>query len=307
MIFLKTSDFKITSITLSSIIIFFTIYFFRDLPFNLLNINMNSLNNIFLNIYYLFNILLATIITGIFILSYNKKSDEDLKIRFKSIGIGLLALATYFILPYFEGIPFALFDMNPNNLPLTVKIIYLIIFAILMMSLIMLIYNKKITKDYKDIKKNHSKYFSRYLRYWLACLFVMMVSNLIINLLFTNSIPNNEQAIRDTFNISPFYIFFEAVLFAPIVEELVFRLSIKKIFSNKWVFVLISGLFFGSMHVFNDFHSLYDLLYIIPYSTPGIAFALMLEDSDNVLVPISFHFLHNGILISLQFMILLFG
>lgn len=307
MIFLKTSDFKIISITLNSIIIFFTIYFFRDLPFNLLNININSLNNIFLNIYYLFNILLAIIITGIFILSYKKKSDEELKIRFKSIGIGLLALATYFILPYFEGIPFALFDMNPKNLHTIIKIIYLIIFGILMMSLIMLIYNKKITKDYKDIKKNHSKYFSKYLRYWLACLFVMMVSNLIINLLFTNSIPNNEQAIRDIFNISPFYIFFEAVLFAPIVEELVFRLSIKKIFSHKWVFVLVSGLLFGSMHVFNDFHSLYDLLYIIPYSTPGIAFALMLEDSDNVLVPISFHFLHNGILISLQFMILLFG
>lgn len=304
---MKTSDFKIISITLSSIVIFFTIYFFRDLPFNLLNINIASLNQTFLNVYYIFNIIASTIITGLFILFYKKKSDEDLKVRFKSIGIGLLALTIYFILPYFEGIPFALFGNDPNTLPLTVKVIYLIIFSILMMSLIMLIYNKKITNDFKDIKKNHSKYFSKYLRYWLACLFVMMISNLIINLLFTNSIPNNEQAIRDTFNISPFYIFFEAVLFAPIVEELVFRLSIKKIFTNKWLFVLISGLFFGSMHVFNDFSGLSDLLYIIPYSTPGIAFALMLEDSDNVLVPISFHFLHNGILISLQFVLLLFG
>ena len=97
------------------------------------------------------------------------------------------------------------------------------------------------------------------------------------------------------------------MLFAPVVEELVFRLSLKKIFSNKWVFVILSGLVFGSMHVFNDFHTFSDLLYIIPYSTPGIAFALMLKDSDNILVPMFFHFLHNGILISLQFILLLFG
>lgn len=304
---MKTSDFKIISITLSSIVIFFTIYFFRDLPFNLVNINIDTLNKTFLDIYHSFNIILALLITALFVFYYKKKDDNDLKIRFKSIGMGLSALAIYFILPYFEGIPFALFDSDPNKLPLSIKVFYLVCFGILMMNILLLIYNKKIANDYKDIKKNHSKYFSKYLKYWLICLFVMMTSNLIINLLFTNNIPTNEQAIRDTFNISPFYIFFEAVLFAPIVEELVFRLSFKKIFSNKWVFVILSGLVFGSMHVFNDFHTFSDLLYIIPYSTPGIAFALMLKDSDNILVPMSFHFLHNGILISLQFMILLFG
>lgn len=134
-----------------------------------------------------------------------------------------------------------------------------------------------------------------------------MISNLIIKLFIDSNLPNNEQTIRDIFGISPIYIFFSAVIYAPIVEELVFRYSFKKIFSNKWIFIILSGLIFGGMHVFNNFENLTDLLYIIPYSAPGIVFAYMLEKSDNVFVPISFHFIHNGILISLQFFLLIFG
>lgn len=301
------SDFKIISISLSAAIIFFTLYFFRYLPLNMINIDIKNLNEIFLIIYLVVAFIINIIITVAFILKYFKKDDKELKERFISIITGLSVMFIYFILPYFQGLPFAIMNVNVDTIPLTSKIIYLMAFSILTMALIVLIYNKKIIKDYKDMKKNNIKYFNKYIKYWLIGLFIMMTSNLIVNLLINNNLPSNEQAIRDTFNISPIYIFFQAVIYAPIVEELVFRLSIKKIFSNKWVFVILSGLIFGSMHVFGDFNNLTDLLYIIPYSAPGIVFALMLKDSENILIPISFHLLHNGILISLQFLILLFG
>lgn len=303
----KMSDFKIISISLSAILIFFTITFFRYLPLNIFGINEKTLSNGVATFYFILTELIALITTIIFILTFYKKNDKELKIRLKSIGVGVGALAIYFLLPYFQSIPFVMFGIDTENLPMVLKIIYLIFFYILMMAIILLIYNKKITKDYKDMKKNNIKYFSKYIKYWFICLFIMMASNLIINFFITNSLPNNEEAIRDTFNISPIYVFFSAVIYAPIVEELIFRLSIKKIFNSKWLFIIISGLFFGGMHVFNDFNSLADLLYIIPYSAPGIVFALMLEDSDNILVPISFHLLHNGILISLQFLMMFLG
>ena len=303
----KISDFKIISITLSAVLIFFTITFFRYLPLNIFNINEELLSKNFLTYYFILTETIAIIITTIFILIYSKMNDKELKKRFKCIGIGIGVLAIYFILPYFQAIPFLAFGINTENIPLAFKIIYLIAFYILTMAIILLIYNKKITKDYKYIKKNNIKYFSKYIKYWLICLFIMMASNLIINTFITNGLPTNEQTIRETFDISPIYIFFSAVIYAPIVEELVFRLSFKNIFKNKWLFVILSGLVFGGMHVFSDFNNLSDLLYIIPYSAPGIAFALMLEDSDNILVPISFHLIHNGILISLQFLMLLFG
>ncbi len=306
MIFLnnKVSDFKIISVTLISILIFFTIYFFRFLPINLLNLSLNDIETI---LYNLISTILAIVLTFIFFKSYLKKDDKELLKRYKSIGTGLGVILLYFFFPYLQSLPFHMYGLDTNNIPLFFKIIYLISFYILMGSIIILIYHKKISQDFKDFKKNSLTYFNKYLKYWLIGLFIMMISNLMIMFLFNQNTSNNEQAIMDTFNISPIYIFFSAVIYAPIVEELVFRYSFKKIFSHKWVFILLSGLVFGSLHVFNNFTDFSDLLYIIPYSAPGVMFAYMLEKSDNVLVPMSFHFIHNGILIALQFFILLFG
>ena len=301
------SDYKIMSISISSLIILFTLIYFRYKPLELFNISISDLNNTILITYNIISIITSCLLTLLFIISFWKKNDKDLKIRFKQIGIGIGAMALYFLLPYLEGVPFIIMGVNTTTLPIWVKVFYLTMYSVLTASLIMIIYNKKLSKDFKDMKKNSIKYFNKYIKYWLIGLFIMMVSNLFINLIVTNDIPSNEQAIRETFNISPLYIFFSAVIYAPIVEELIFRQSIKNIFHNKWLFIIISGLLFGSMHVFGDFKNIADLLYIIPYSTPGIIFAYMLEDSDNICVPMSFHFIHNGILISLQFILLLFG
>ena len=301
------SDYKIMSISISSLIILFTLIYFRYKPLELFNISISDLNNTILTTYNIITIITSCLLTLLFIISFWKKNDKELKIRFKQIGIGIGAMALYFLLPYLEGVPFAIIGVDTTTLPIWVKVFYLIMYSVLTASLIMIIYNKKLSKDFKDMKKNSIKYFNKYIKYWLIGLFIMMVSNLFINLIVTNDIPSNEQAIRETFNISPLYIFFSAVIYAPIVEELIFRQSIKNIFNNKWLFIIISGLLFGSMHVFGDFKNITDLLYIIPYSTPGIIFAYMLEDSDNICVPMSFHFIHNGILISLQFILLLFG
>ena len=301
------SDYKIMSISISSLIILFTLIYFRYKPLELFNISISDLNNTILITYNIISIITSCLLTLLFIISFWKKNDKDLKIRFKQIGIGIGAMALYFLLPYLEGVPFIIMGVNTTTLPIWVKVFYLTMYSVLTASLIMIIYNKKLSKDFKDMKKNSIKYFNKYIKYWLIGLFIMMVSNLFINLIVTNDIPSNEQAIRETFNISPLYIFFSAVIYAPIVEELIFRQSIKNIFNNKWLFIIISGLLFGSMHVFGDFKNIADLLYIIPYSTPGIIFAYMLEDSDNICVPMSFHFIHNGILISLQFILLLFG
>lgn len=303
----KISDFKLISIILMSLIIFFTLYYFRVLPMQWFDINMSAVSSNVLIYYNILAIIIATITTIIFMLTYFKKDDDELKRRYKSIGVGLGVIFLYYFLPYLQGIPFSILGLETDTLPVTGKVIYLIAFNSVIAALIMLIYNKKITADFQEMKKNSTKIFNKYLKYWLLGLLIMMTSNLIINLFITNNLPNNEQAIRDMFDISPIYIFFSAVIFAPIVEELVFRYSFKKIFSNKWLFIILSGLIFGGMHVFNDFKTITDIFYIIPYSTPGIIFAYMLYDSDNVLVPISFHFIHNGILISLQILLMIIG
>ena len=69
----------------------------------------------------------------------------------------------------------------------------------------------------------------------------------------------------------------------------------------------MSGLIFGGLHVIGNVNSIIDLLYLIPYCVPGFAFAYMLSKTNNIFVPMGFHFLHNGVTMSLQVILLILG
>lgn len=224
-----------------------------------------------------------------------------------NICIGILVLIAYFFLTAFESVPLTLAGIDISQMSSFWKIVYMIAYEILLMLVIGLLLKNKIKKDYKDIKKNHKKYFSTCIKYWFISLGVMMFSNLIINSISSSGIAGNQETLDAIFKVSPIYMFFSAVLYAPFVEELTFRQGLRNIFKTDTIFILLSGLIFGSLHVLTSFETLTDLLYIIPYSAPGIAFAYMLTKYDNIFVSMGFHFMHNGILMAMQFMLLIFG
>ena len=175
------------------------------------------------------------------------------------------------------------------------------------MTIIILIFNKSLQSEFKDMRKNHKKYYKQYFKYYLIGLIIMMFSNLFIAIVSNGSTAGNQDAINDLFKISPLYIYFASVIYAPIVEELIFRKAIRNIIPNKILFILVSGLLFGGLHVIGTVEAWYDPLYIIPYSAPGIVFAFILYKTNNIFVSTGLHFMHNGILMSLQFLILLFS
>ncbi len=230
------------------------------------------------------------------------------KYNVKNAFLGVLAILTYFILPMLEGVPFELMGIDTATLPLVAKVIYMVAFETVLMAIIVLIFHKKIEKDWQDMKQNHMNYYSTYLKYWLIAIMVMMLSNLLIMNFTNNGVASNEQTIQELFDVSPIYIFFSAVIFAPVVEELVFRQGIRNIIPNNLLFILASGIIFGGLHVISgSMESLTELLYLIPYCAPGIAFAYILSKTDNIFVSMGIHFMHNGILIALQFMLLFFS
>ena len=225
----------------------------------------------------------------------------------KLAGLGLLCIFIYFFTSSIELDFLKLFNINYKDLPLNIKVIYLISWEIVMMCLIMLILNKKVSRDFSNMKKNHKEYFKKYFKFYLMSLGIMLISNFIINILLNNGLSSNEETLRETFNVSPIYIYFSSVIFAPVVEELVFRQSIRNMIPNKIIFILVSGLLFGGLHILTGYSGPMDLLYLIPYCAPGFAFAYILADSDNIFISIALHLMHNGILISLQFLLLIFS
>ena len=229
--------------------------------------------------------------------------------KMKNFGIGIIVLIFYFItlLFPFQLIPFSLLGIDYTTLPLWIRIVYSFAFELLQFGIIIFLLKDQLKKDLADLKKHHNEYFKKYFIYWFILLGIMMISNLLIIWLTPNEMANNEQSIHEMLKMAPLYTFITAVFIAPLKEEFVFRRGIRNLISNDILFILVSGLMFGSLHVVTSLTSWWQLLYIIPYSAPGFIFAYLLTKTDNVFVPGFIHFIHNGVLMSLQILLLLLG
>ena len=123
----------------------------------------------------------------------------------------------------------------------------------------------------------------------------MIVSNVTLSLLF-NSTSRNEEIVQSMINTSPLLMFINACLLAPFIEEMVFRKGFKDCFTNKYLFIILSSLSFGLLHVVSA-DSLGTFLFFIPYSLLGSSLAYMDYKSDSVIPSIIFHTLHNSFLV----------
>lgn len=236
-----------------------------------------------------------------------KEDSNKTEYYLKNILIGICSIIIYFFMSYNSFFIFSLFNINIENLDENLIIIYSILVKIFTIGLIALINSKSLSRDLDDITKNNKRIYSDNIKFWLISLGIMFISNFIILLISGNATSGNEESIRELFQVNPFFTYFSAVIYAPIIEELVFRRSIRNIIKNDFLFIFISGILFGSLHVIGNIEYWYDILYIIPYSAPGIAFAYMLTKTNNIFTSIGFHFMHNGILMALQLLIFLFS
>ena len=226
------------------------------------------------------------------------------KERLINILKGASAILIYFIFSLFSTLPLELIGIDFNNLPIIVKEIYNISIEVIMIILFILIFKDFFKKSLEDIKKNHFTYFKKYFKFYILGLVIMMLANSLI-LILGGATSENETTVRTEFQLYPIYIFISAVILAPIIEEVTFRLGFRKIFKNNYIFIIVSGLVFGSLHLLGMFNSPLILLYLIAYSGLGFVFAYMLAKTNNIFVSMGFHFMHNGILMAIQFITLL--
>lgn len=209
------------------------------------------------------------------------------------LGIyGIIGFVVWFLFQNYSDLPFKILNIDPPTLFLEV---YTILVEILTILFIFLLFKKEIVHMWKDFYENRDKYFKKYFKYWFLILILMAFSNGIITLINKSEISNNQEAINDMFKRLPIYTYILSVFLAPIIEELVFRFCFMKIFNNKYLYMILSGVIFGLFHIIGSFESAYDFLFLVPYSIPGLIFAYILYDSKNIFNTIWLHFVHNGI------------
>ena len=220
---------------------------------------------------------------------------------------GGIAFGIFILVFFYAGVPFRMLGIDIRTIPEVLLHIYSALLNVLMIVIIIMFFKDYLIKAFKDFKKNKDIYFKKYFKLWFLILLGNVIFNLIINNISGSSMSGNEEQVRNILTSNPIYMWISAVLIAPVLEEFVFRLSFRNMIKNKWLFIILSGFTFGAFHLIGNVDSLIDLLYIIPYSIPGMIFAYILYDSKNIFNTVFLHMFHNGILTSLEILLLLLG
>lgn len=218
----------------------------------------------------------------------------------KKIIKNILIFISYFIFSYFVIALLQEFNFDITKFSFNKRIIILGIIDFIYIILMLFIYRKEIIIDIKDFKKNYKEYLSKYVLVYMVGVILMGIINILLTQITKIELSGNEEGIRMLIKEVPLYMFFSTVIYAPIIEELIFRKSIRNIFKNKYIFIIISGVIFGVLHI-SDFSNINEILFGIPYIIMGIDFAYIYYKTNNIFTTMSFHMIHNLLLITIQF------
>ena len=220
------------------------------------------------------------------------------------ISKAILVIIFYLVCYSYPDIVASALGIDLASMDLISKTTFLIAYEMFILLIIIYVYRNELIPMFKDFIHNIKSYFSKYFKYWILMLLLMLSSNILISFFTTSDVATNQEIIESTLKKAPVYILISTIIVAPLLEELIFRFCIKYIVSKpKILYILISGIFFGSMHVIFSMQNITDLLFIIPYSIPGIIFAYLYNKTNNIFIPIGIHFMHNSVLMILQFIL----
>lgn len=219
------------------------------------------------------------------------KKNKDLLWR---IGKIILIFLLFEASSYLQWIPVLLFKIR--KITPQIEVLLSCFSNLILLLALFFIYRIDLRKEWQHFKNNFDKSMDSCFKYWLLGLAGMMASNILINTLFKLGQAENEQLVQGMITALPLVMLLNAGLIAPIIEELVFRKAFKDSIKGKWSFILTSGLIFGFMHVLAA-TTWIDMIFLIPYSCLGVAFAYMYYDTDSVFTPMIAHIFHNTMLV----------
>lgn len=206
---------------------------------------------------------------------------------------------SYFKYTYLFLFILSLFKIDIYKFEISKRIIAITIFDLLFIIFLLIMYRKELKEDFKDFKENYKKYLPNYINIYFIGVILMGICNIILSKLTGNLTSGNEEAIRNYIGKYPLYMVYSSVIFAPLVEELIFRKNIRNIFKNKYLFIIMSGFIFGALHITN-YTDIKELLFGIPYIIMGLDFAYIYYKTNNIYTTMTYHFGHNLLLMIIQ-------
>lgn len=145
------------------------------------------------------------------------------------------------------------------------------------------IYKDKLKNDLKNIRNDLN---TKNIIIIVLFLVLSFISNIIlVNLL--NQEASNQKIAVSMFKSFPLLGIPAICLFAPFVEEIIYRLPYKK----NWLSIIISTIVFTFAHISN--FSLIQMLFLIPYLFLSISFSFAYFKNENIILSTTTHILNN--------------
>lgn len=215
----------------------------------------------------------------------------------------LLCFIFFFCIGDIFSYVLGIFGIDVTKFSNKILVIYQFIMSFIIFIVLFFTYKKTIKKDYESFRKEKNKNITYIIKMFVIFMIVKylvsFISVLIMTLLNfdTSSMTSvNQNLIESYVKASPILMLISTAIFAPFYEEVLFRLGFKKVFKNKYIFVILSGMIFGLMHVFpleDGIPLMLGIMQSITYVTMGIFLSYVYYKMDNIFISIGIHFLNN--------------
>ena len=198
----------------------------------------------------------------------------------------LFSVLFYLFWSVFLQLPLNLFNIRLSS---NMMALYEFVFTFLLLILIFMMYKQELIKEFKFNKKIKYIYINT-----VAIFMIMGISNMIsYSILGDNvvsKVNNSGLSIIDTKNL---LMIIRLLVLTPIIEELVFRKSVRTVVNNDIFFVIFSGLFLGSLYVIAQTLSFVGLISSISYILVGIYLSISYVKTNNIYINIFSRILYN--------------
>lgn len=189
-------------------------------------------------------------------------------------------------------------DSNLELLTVSTKVLMYTNFTVYLLMFIVLIINdfKYLKNDLLNFKNNLFKN----IIYLILGGAILYLASYLINFGLSKlgiSMSNNQISIENMLILgSKVITFFSVIIFAPLVEELIYRKSIYALSNNKVVYYIVSILAFSLPHMLSTTYDLKTfVLGLIPYLFSGFILSLIYDHTKNIYVSTIAHIINNFI------------
>ena len=190
------------------------------------------------------------------------------------------------------GIDISLFNYaDYGYLDTLLELIYTIVVFVL--------YRKYFNHDFQELNENRKNNINTIFKLFALFFAVKIASSVLTSIIalilgYEIGESENQNMIIRIMEQTPILMIISSTILAPIVEEGIFRLGLRKIIKNEYLFIIISGFIFGFMHIFpTDLSMSLALTYSITYVIMGFYLAYVYVETDNIWINIIIHGLNN--------------